>query len=298
MAVQNPPRWSDSELEAQRANSEARFIAERTGEGAVGFYAAWDRVDLLVRAAMDITGNLRSIRGSDLVRHKDLWHVLRYFCAPPISEEDLWTLVGQKFANVRAGFADKTAAAFLSVVDGRRFPWVEDKRDPSPIELELAIRATTVLMAHESLKTSRRGSASKAQEDQVAAALEVAGLTLDPSRTAVFPGGLDEMARGTYARERKFAGAKCDIPVRLSDGRVLALECKVSNGPKNGWKRLQREVGGKAEIWTREFGKSVITGAVLAGSFDLSCLQKSQNVQGVFIFWQHDLNQLIEFVQG
>ena len=86
------------------------------------------------------------------------------------------------------------------------------------------------------------------------------------------------------------------VPIRLYDGRLLALECKVSNGPKNSWKRLHREVGGKSERWRQEFGSQVVTGAVLAGVFDQSCLQAAQDQQNVFLFWQHDLAPLTEFV--
>ena len=88
------------------------------------------------------------------------------------------------------------------------------------------------------------------------------------------------------------------MPIRLRDGRLLALECKVSNGPKNSWKRLQREVGGKADTWGRAYGTQIITGAVLAGVFDLKCLVDAQNRQNVALFWQHDLAPLIEFARA
>lgn len=122
------------------------------------------------------------------------------------------------------------------------------------------------------------------------------GLTLDDGRKPILR--LDELPRGHYSRERKVDGAKCDIPIRLADGRLLALECKVSNGPKNSWKRLHREVGGKAERWRQEFGHQILTGAVLAGVFDLRCLVNSQEEQDVYLFWQHDLGSLAAFVSS
>ena len=85
---------------------------------------------------------------------------------------------------------------------------------------------------------------------------------------------------------------------RLRDGRLLALECKVSNGPKNSWKRLNREVGGKAERWRAAFGGQLVTGAVLAGVFDLSCLVAAQGDEGVAIYWEHDLTRLITFLSA
>ncbi|NEI98559.1 XamI family restriction endonuclease [Rhizobium ruizarguesonis] len=241
-----------------------------------------------------MTGDLTAITGSILLRERGLWQKLRYFTAPPISEEDLWTLVGKKFKQVPESHAESAASALKSVLDNKRFGWVQQNRPPTDEEFNSAVMATTVLLTHETLKTNRRGASSQFQEKEVADALEKAGLTFDGSRSAIL--ALDELPRGHFSRERKVAGAKCDIPIRLHDGRLLALECKVSNGPKNSWKRLQREVGGKSDTWKGTHGQQVITGAVLAGVFDMSCLIAAQNKQKVAIFWQHDLAPLISFV--
>jgi hypothetical protein len=83
----------------------------------------------------------------------------------------------------------------------------------------------------------------------------------------------------------------------LRDGRLLALECKVSNGPKNSWKRVNREVGGKAETWRSQFGMQVVTSVVLAGVYHLSCLVAAQDQQKVALFWEHDLTPLAEFLE-
>ena len=234
--------------------------------------------------------------GTRLVAEKEIWQVLRYVCAPRISEEDLWTLVGKKFKSVPSALADVTAQTFSALIDARRFPWVAANREPTTGELNAALVATTSLLTHETLGTKRRGSASKFQETYVSETLVAAGLVLDSSRRAII--ALDEIGRGHFARERKVGGAKCDIPIRLRDGRLLALECKVSNGPKNSWKRLQREVGGKADTWKQAYGSQIVTGAVLSGVFDLKCLVDAQNRQGVVLFWQHDLSPLVKFLQG
>lgn len=290
----DPPHWSDDELRRDRDLAEARFVLERTGEGPTAFYAAWDKVLPEIVAALAATNNLREISAQSLFKQKGLWQTLRYFCAPPISEEDLWTLVGKKFKNVPESHAGKAAEAFNAVVDHRRAPWVDQGRDPTPAETDQAILSTTVLLAHESFRTGRRGSTSRAQEDDVAQTLAAAKLAFDDSRAPITR--LDELARFSFSRERKVAGAKCDLPIRLKDGRLLALECKVSNGPKNSWKRLQREVGGKSDTWRRDFGSQVVTGALLAGVFDFRCVKRAQDEQGVVIFWQHDLGPLVEFV--
>jgi hypothetical protein len=236
-----PPYWSDEVLRENRDYAELRFINERQGEGPAAFYGAWENVEPKVRQALSATNNLLEIDGSRLVADRGLWQVLRYTCAPRVSEEDLWTLVGRKFRHVPSEVADTVAQTFASLIDVKRFPWVVESRDPTGGEIDSSVIATATLLAHESLSTSRRGSASKAQEAFVTAELVAAGWTLDQARKPVI--ALDEIRRGQFSRERKVGGAKCDVPIRLNDGRLLALECKVSNGPKNSWKRLQREVG-------------------------------------------------------
>ncbi|MEU8616951.1 XamI family restriction endonuclease [Streptomyces sp. NPDC048623] len=245
---------------------------------------------------MEQTSDLRDLEGGLFLYDPLIWRALRYFCAPPVSEEDLWTLVGQKFTAVPAALSDETADVIREVLDPVRFPWLPEGRGPSVTERESAVMATTALWALELLRTRRRGAASKEQEGQVALTLNQIGYSLDSTRGDI--NVLDVLKRGSYSRERKVAGAKCDVPIRLKDGRLLAVECKVSNGPKNSWKRLIRECGGKSETWRAQFGTQVVTVAVLAGSFDLSCLVNAQKIDGLWIFWQHDLGALAEFVQS
>jgi hypothetical protein len=242
------------------------------------------------------TDNLLSFDGDFLIREPRIWQMLRYFCAPPVSEEDLWTIVGgPKFKSVPSSLAQATADAISDVIDPVRFPWVISGRRPTRHEIEAAMLATTTLLANRAVATSRRIEASAEQEQSVADALEGTGYRFDPSRSHVE--FLDNMDRGSYSRERNIGAAKCDVPARLNDGRLLAIECKVSNGPKNGWKRVNREVGGKSSIWKSEFGNQIITCVVLSGVFDLKCLTSVQD-QGVHIFWQHDLDELISAIQS
>lgn len=294
MAFVAPPVWSRQDLAAERSLAEGLFREQRRDEGPRAFTAACAALEPRVRHALAVTDDLRDLAGA-LTRDPDLWQVLRYFCAPPISEEDLWTLVGgPKFGRVPPPYVDATADAIAVVIDAVRFPWVEARRSPSDIERDAAVLATTCLMAARVVGTTRRGDASKRQEAAVASALETAGFELDASRARIDV--LDVLGRGAFSRERRVAGAKCDVPVRLLDGRLLALECKVSNGPKNGWKRVNREVGGKAEHWRQQFGSQVVTAVVLAGVLDLACVEAAQGNQGVVIFWEHDLTPLSAFV--
>lgn len=273
---------------------EGLFTRQRTEEGPRAFERLYDDLRPRVVDVFDATDDLRHLTGDLFVADPDAWQACRYVCAPPISQEDLWTLVGgSKFKRVPASLASATADALRVVVDPVRFGWVKLGRAPTQHERDAAILATTVLWAAQQLGTQRRGEASTRQEAATSAALADAGLQLDSSRSQIL--FIDDMARGTFAKERRIAGAKCDVPARLADGRLLALECKVSNGPKNGWKRVNREVVGKAEGWRQHFGVQVLTGLVVAGVFDVSSLRAAQNA-GVALFWEHDLTSLAEFV--
>lgn len=286
--------WSETELKQARDHAEHLFKAKRNEEGPEAFKDVCSEIEPKVRAALDATDNLRALTGDPLKADPLLFQTLRYFCGPPISEEDLWTLVGgPKFKKMREEWADDTAEVIAPVIDPVRFPWVLEERNPTQHELETAVTATTVILANREVATGRRGTASAEQEAAVGAVLGASGFTFDVVRTAIeYP---DNLERGHYSKERKVGDAKCDVPVRLHDGRLLALECKVSNGPKNGWKRVAREVCGKAEAWKTKYGTQVVTAVVLAGVFDLKCLKDAQD-QGVMLFWQHDLAPLHDFV--
>lgn len=269
------------------------FTERRRDEGPRAYVAVYRELEPLIREAFSLTSELRSVTADALLTAPWLWQVLRYCCAPPISEEDLWTMVGKKFKRVTADIATDTAEALEPLFDPIRFPWLAQSRTPSPIERDSALLATTAMYASVMTGTRRRGDVSTRQEAAVAEVLRSSAFDFEESRTAVDV--LDALDRGKFSRERKVAGAKCDVPVRLRDGRLLAIECKVSNGPKNGWKRLNREVGEKAERWRGAFGEQVVTAAVLAGTFDTSALVAGQN-RGIALFWEHDLSALVRFV--
>jgi len=292
-----PPHASREELKRSRDVAEELFKEQRRDEGPRAFEAVCAQVEREVRHTLEVTDDLLGLTGDTLREDPLLFQMLRNFCGPPISEEDLWTLVGgPKFKRVPDAYADETAEVISLVMDSVRFPWVRAARRPTVTERDMAILATTTLVASRVLATNRRGSASARQEHAVASILSASGFVLDESRASIQV--LDDLSRGYFSRERIVAQAKCDVPVRLRDGRLLALECKVSNGPKNGWKRVNREVGGKAEAWRQHFGTQIITAVVLAGVFDLSCLVAAQESQHVALFWEHSMDRLSEFLES
>jgi len=108
---------------------------------------------------------------------------------------------------------------------------------------------------------------------------------------------VDDLERGTYRlTETRVAGVKCDVPARLHDGRLVLIECKVSNSGTNSVKRLNRETGGKVAVWRQAFGTAAVTTSVVAGVYRLVNLRDAQQ-SGVTILWQHDLAPLEELAR-
>jgi len=292
-----PPLWSREDLKAARDLREHAFRVAWRAEGPDAVVAACAALRPQVEAVLASTDNLRRINGDVFRNDPDVWQLLRYVCAPILSEENFWTLVGSpKSSKVAHRYADEAAEVIGPVIDPVRFPWIREGREPSSVESHAAILATVVLLAAQRVGTGARGGASKRQEAKVASILSAAGYALDASGARI--DFIDGLQRGSYSAERRVGGAKCDVPVRLRDGRLMTIECKVSIGPKNGWKRINRETGGKAETWRTHFGSAqVITAVVIDGVFDLGCLLQAQNKQGVTIFWEHDLSPLAGFLE-
>ena len=86
--------------------------------------------------------------------------------------------------------------------------------------------------------------------------------------------------------------------IGLFDGRVMPVECKVSNSSTNSIKRLNNDAQVKAVSWIREFGdRSTVPAAVLAGVYLVRHLLQAQDA-GLTIFWTHDIEALVAFVLG
>ncbi len=90
---------------------------------------------------------------------------------------------------------------------------------------------------------------------------------------------------------------KADFIIGVPDGRIMALECKVSNSALNSIKRLNNDAAIKAEIWRQDFGdRNVVPAAVLAGVYKSSHLESAQE-RGLCLFWSHSLElQLVKWL--
>lgn len=76
----------------------------------------------------------------------------------------------------------------------------------------------------------------------------------------------------------------------------MPIECKVSNSATNSIKRLNNDAAVKAGAWRNEFGElQVVPAAVLSGVYKLRNLNDAQRT-GLTLFWVHDLDRLLEFI--
>lgn len=284
----DPPRWTREQLDRARERARSEFVRERKREGTDTFEGTVASAEANVRRLLSLTSDLLAPDAAALSADPGLLEMARYLVSPPISQDDLKTLVG---GPVDAQ-GQAVGALIMELLDPVRFPWVREGREPTPSEREFAIRCTAIIRAIERIRTQRRMNSSKRQEHAVVVALEEAGY-----RQRARVGELevpDQLQRGTFAQHTKMAGARCDIVVRLRDGRLLAIECKVSNSEVNSVKRL-REVAEKAQRWTGQFGRTVVVAAVLAGVYKLEDLIGAQG-QGIALFFEHDLTALQRFV--
>lgn len=297
-----PPRWTEAELEAARQHATADFVKERLGEGAARYQPVLAQCVYAVRDLFRATSNLRDLHsGSAFAVSPSLMTPARYLGGPPVSEDDLNVLAGSSVAKRKrldSRLAELAASVIEEALDRDRVPWLfaEPSREPSEAELEVAIRWTAGLWAAQAVQTQRRGESAQRQEMAVARVLDEVGFQRVQVNEIDFTAR--NMAPGQYCRETKVLGAKCDIPVMLHDGRLLLIECKVSNSSLNSIKRLIRETGGKAIGWRNGFGNRAITGAVLSGVFKLVHLQQAQDEYNVAIFWERDMAPLASFLKA
>lgn len=194
-----PPVWTPEEMKAARDLREEAFRVAWRAEGPDAVVAACKELRPQVEAVLQATDNLRRIDGDVFRNDPDVWQLLRYVCAPVLSEENFWTLVGSpKSKTVQPKYADEAAEVIGPVIDPVRFPWVRERRNPSSTESYAAVLSTVVLLAAQRVGTGARGNASRRQEASVATVLAKAGYSLAESGGRInFP---DDLQRGSFSR--------------------------------------------------------------------------------------------------
>lgn len=266
------------------------------------YLEAFDKYRAAVEGLLRMTNDLANITSvaAEVLAEPLLLDAVRYLAGPPMSEDDLKVLAEASLAPGRIRRNPDMARRILETVllglDRNRFPWVMQRRDPTEAERAAAAMASAALIASSRVMTDRRTESSVAQEQSIAAALRNAGLTGVPRRTIRT---LDNApARGEFCGESLFAERKADLVIRLWDGRAMPMECKVSNSYTNSVKRLNNDAAVKARYWLDAFGSlQTVPAALLAGVFKLANLEQAQ-LRGLNIFWSHDPDALVAFVEA
>jgi hypothetical protein len=239
---------------------------------------------------------------SKLVKGRDRKKTFRYITKPPISEDDLKTLADTKYGPLVLK-RDAAAAARLrdtirTVLDDHRFPWILSGRNPTNAEKTTAIAVSAALAATRDVETSRRNNSKQIQEQAVKNMLKLLGMTEVPRREIPSLSSSAAPAPGEYCGESSVAGTRADVVVRLKNGDIMLIECKVSNSSVNSYKRVVHDTGGKASTWYAKLGTaSTIPCAVLGGVFSRANLETVQNDLNVFLFWQHRLEDLADYIR-
>ncbi|MCY4474971.1 MAG: XamI family restriction endonuclease [Chloroflexi bacterium] len=299
--MNSPPIWSEQELDNERERSLEHFRQGRHTEPLELYLELFDDYREVVEEVLEQTVDLSRLRDEapNLLGDRRKLEVIRYLSGPPVSEDDLKTLIRSQSLNATRitsdpALVDRLVTFIQDWHDRRRFPWVNESRDPEEYDRNAAILATTSLLAMRRLETMRR-SQSKVQERLVATQLRRAQFRqVDPRIVRVLSQAPD---KGQFCRESMLGNRKADLLIGLHDGRTLALECKVSNSSTNSIKRLNNDAVAKATSWKNEFGSSqVVTAAVLAGVFALRNLLDAQD-KGLTLFWSHDLATMLDWIR-
>jgi hypothetical protein len=298
----HPPQWSDEQLISGILRAKDLFREERLQEPLESYTKAFDNYRGTVSDLLESSTNLSRLNQTltGILTSPQMLEAFRYLAGPPISEDDLMVLADARLSPSRLREDAPMAARVLKVVqtalDSRRFPWVVEDRQPTPAEKNAAIVASAALMAASRVGTDRRNEGKERQELTVRdALLSRKWNQVQPRSVATFNQAPNP---GEFCRESLLGSSKADFLIGLRDRRIMAIECKVSNSSTNSVKRLNREAAGKAEKWIYEFGvRNVVPVAILSGVYKLHNIKSAQD-RGLIIYWAHDLNQLLDWIDA
>ncbi len=280
-----------------------------------------------------VTQGLRAISVEAIQAHPRIVKMLRYTTAPTISQMRLGQIAGLR---TTGGFEEKgippsleqaehLARWFREHLDQERFPWIA--RDVSPLstgELRVAERYaklwTVSLIANQNTATDYRNRRKEHQEAAIANVLEHAGLieqrklgmslSQRPASRAGAPvsqprrrGGIskvDDIQPGHFVREQKLLFGKkqkADLTARpRADAQLICIEAKAVGIRIDSTKRL-KELNDKHTDWINS-GLNITTVGVCAGFFNDIELIATARGRGIPIFWEHNLDQLLAFVNS
>ena len=289
-----PPKWTSDEFEQDRQQAISRFVHSTMPSWETSYEKCFDRCYPIVWRVLEKLnfGLHLDLLGLD----EEEFNVLRFLSSPHLSQDNYKTLLDTICTEEGCDKTDAALSIAWATVDRRRFPWIDSLREPSDTEKVAVARWTAGIWASQLAQTENRNRPSKRQEHAVREVLKESGYDASHDRGGIVLAS--DLPIGEFRQsETIVAGTKCDVPVRLRDGRLMLIECKVSNSSTNSTKRLIREVCGKADTWRRKFGDEVVLAVVLEGVFSLLNLEQAQNEYGEFIFWESRLEVLSEYLE-
>jgi hypothetical protein len=296
-----PPVWTPEELERDRRAAIEAFRVERLEEPLEQYLKAFDGYRSVVEDLLRTTVDLRQLDQTalDVLTDQRLSEAFRYLAGPIISADDLKTLAEAVLSPARLRQDPAMVARIVEVIrtalDRRRFTWMAEGRKPNEDERATAVLASAALMANTRVGTQRRSQGKLSQELAVQQKLSDRGLRLAARRS--IPTLREAPAPGEFCLESDLGKRKADLIVTLWDGRVMPIECKVSNSAVNSVKRLNNDAAAKAEYWIVDFGKrQVVPVAVLSGVYKLHNLLTAQE-RGLTLFWAHNLDSLTAWIE-
>ncbi len=134
------------------------------------------------------------------------------------------------------------------------------------------------------------------QEQEAVVLLRDLGYNQLKSEMVDQPGALGEheFMHATQFKTADGSTHEVDVAVGLPKRTILALECKVSNDSTNSVKRVN-DVLKKATAWKRQWGRFVVTGALLQGVFSAKEPRRLLE-EDVELFWSHRLDELRDWL--
>lgn len=297
-----PPQWDNERIEADRLRAIQDFRQERISES-LGIYLDnfkryRDAVENLLETTVDLT--MLAEQATAVLLDPDLLYAARYIAGPPISVDDLKILAAASLSPTQIGSDPDAAHRIIETIllglDRERFPWLAENREATEDERRTAVVASAALIASRRALTIRANELPARQQGLVRDSLIAAGFVEDNSKA--IPNVSAAPAIGHFCGESVLGTRKADVVVRLWDGRVLAVECKVSNSEVNSIKRLTNDAAVKARVWRDDFGTvNIVPCAVLAGVFGLRHLKDSQE-RGLALFWSHSISEMMDFIEA
>ena len=301
--MSDAPEWTEAQLKHDRDLAVDFFRESRRQEPLEVYGGFFETYQGLMEELLEETVDLTHLDEAivELMADEDKQYLVRYLSGPPVSADDLKTMLDTStLSAVKFKTDPELSARLIEFIrdwhDRRRFPWLSGDWEPEEDERKTAVIATAAMVAMQKTQTARRSKGSTAQEMRVVNALIEAGLVQVDTRTVRVI--QDAPKAGEFCRESVFAGRKADIIIGLWDNRTMAIECKVSNSAVNSIKRLNGDAAVKAGVWIKAFGThQVVPAAVLEGVYDVHNLVDAQS-RDLTLFWAHDLAQLIAFVES